>query len=811
MLFNNFRFILRRFSRQKLHTTLHIIGLTIGLTVCLIIGLYLQHELSYDNYHEKADRIYRVNQVWSFQGKKELDYATPFPLAKTIREEIPSVEYATIIHPVRDPNIEITPQKRFRQDRVLLAEPYFLDIFDVEILQGNGHEALRTPYQALLTESTAEKFFGRENPMGKTFLYNEKFTITVAGIIRDLPDNTHLPATMLLSYVYDNDFIGTRQDSWSFTSGSSTYITLPEETSPDNINAALKTIYAQNANTDPEELERAGATLQALHRIHFEPKWGGGGRWVKAIYPSWLWFFGGIGLVILILAAINFINLSTAQALTRAREVGVRKAIGANRKQLLGQFLGEAFFLILLSSALAIVVNQIALPYLNDLLDKELHLSRFITPGFITLFLLGLLLTGFLTGIYPAWLISRFQPASSLKTGFSAGDKTSSTLRKSLVITQFTISIALLVALMLISQQMEFFQNKNLGFDKENVVTMRIPDVTKRTVFATELEKIPQVKDISFALTAPSGNGGRWGTDMHKTNLGSPDVKEVNIVFADENYFQLYDLQLLAGKFYTATDTNALIRSTPGEQLHPKVIVNERLVKEMGYPSSEAALGEQFLIGINNWKVDIVGVVADFNLSSLHEAIEPTLITQYNRFQNNASIKISPSNNLPETLALIESAWKKAYPNGIYKFDFLDEHIARYYESENKLFGLFKIFAGLAMLISCLGLWGLATFSTIQRTKEIGIRKILGASVVGILSLLSKDFLKLVAIALIIAIPIAWYGMNQWLQNFAYQIEIRWSVFILAGILAISIAFLTISFQSLKAALANPIRALRNE
>lgn len=810
MISTNLRFILRRLRKHPLNSTLNILGLTIGLSICLLIGLFIHHELSYDNYHTKADRIYRINQIWESNGEKEYNYGTPAPLANTLREEIPDIELVGVAYPRDEKIIEISEDKKFKQDRILMADAEILEIFDFNVLKGNAAEVLTQPNQALLTASTAKKFFGDEEPLNKVFKYENKYDIKVVGIIEDLPANTHLPASMLISYFPQDNFITRNQDNWGMTFGASTFVVLKEDINPQHINSLIRAMYDLHLNTDSEEPEVGYAELQALSHIHLEPEVDGGGEWVQAINPVWLWLFGGISFLVLFLACINFVNLSTAQALTRAREIGVRKAIGAGKKQLIILFLKETFLLIGISSVLALFITKLSLPYINHLMDKSIASDVIFSMGIMTTFLLFILITGFLTGIYPAWLIARFQPAIAMKSSTSLGDKKSAFLRKGLVVIQFSISGILLIGLVIMSQQMDYFYHKNLGFDKENVITVRMPDVEKNEVFKADLSTMPQIANISFAMAAPASNSS-WTTSMHKTNLNDPNRKNVRIIWADENYDDIFDLKLLAGRFTENKDTNSMSISIPRDERYPRVMVNETLVKEMELGTLEEALHQRFLIGFNNAKVEVVGVIEDFHISSLHRAIQPLIISPLEGYQWEACIKMKAGTDLPNTLASIQSSWEKTFPNHIYEFEFLDKRIAQYYETESRLYGLFKIFSGLAILISCLGLWGLATFSAVQRTREIGIRKVLGASVSNLVSLLSKDFLLLVGVSFIIAGPIAWYGMGEWLQNFAFRIDIQWTVFALSAILVILIAFMTVSYQAIKVALANPIEALRNE
>lgn len=810
MITKHLQFILRRLRKQKLHTALHVLGLTIGLTVCLLIGVFIFHELSYDGYHDKAAQTYRVNQVWEDESEKSLDYSAPYPLPIAIREELPDVSLVGVAYPQSEKVIELEGEKRFKQSHILMADPGLLDIFDFKIIRGNAKEAMASPNKAILSQATAQKFFGSADPIGKTFIYNNKQTVEVAGVMKNQPNNTHLPASILLSYFPQSKFILGNLENWSLTFGASTYVVLPEGVQPSSIENSIRAMFDIHVNDEEEDPEVAYAQLQALEDIHLQPEVDGGSKWVDAINPIWLWFFSGISLLVLILACINFINLSTAQALTRAKEVGVRKAIGANRTQLVAQFLTEAFILILSSSVIAYLLAFNSISWINGLLERNIDSGLLLSPIILFGFIGFLLITGFLTGIYPAWLISRFQPAQAIKSSSSHSDRQSNFLRKALVVTQFSISGALLVALFIMSQQMSLFHNKQLGFEKENIITVDMPEVEKNEVFERAIQQLPQVDAISFALAAPAGED-TWTTDMHLTDLNAPDRQSVRIIWADETFDDLYGLKLLAGRFTTNQDTIYTSSSLPREERHPKVVVNEKLIKSMEFGSPEEALGKRFVIGVNEWKAEIVGVMEDFNISSLHEAIEPLIISPLERYQWAASIKLQAGHDIPSTLASIKNAWEDIFPKHIYDFNFLDQTIERYYEGEGRLYGLFKIFAFLALLISCLGLWGLATFAALQRTKEIGIRKVLGANLGQLILLLSKDFIRLIIISLIVAIPLAWYGMNKWLQNFAYSIDMKWWFFALSAVIVLSIALFTISFQSVRTARLNPITSLRNE
>lgn len=813
MIINNLKLAYRHLLRQKLNTSLHIVGLTLGMSVCLLIALLIRYEMSFDAYHPKASQIYRINSVFIDAGKKNYHFSTPMPLADALRTGVTGLEAVTLAHPVYNTIVEITPEKRYKQDHMLIVEPDFLNMFAVESVKGNAVEVLKKPYQALLTESTAKKFYGQEDPVGKTFLFRNEFTITVGGIIKDIPSNSHLPASMLLSYVPNDGYLLHGVNGWTYVSGTETLVLLPANYNIKDLEAHLQQIADKHMNTDPNlsKVFRSEFDVQPLSTIHFDSTYAGGSEWVKAVNENWLWFFAAIGLAVLVLACINFVNLSTAQALNRAKEVGVLKSIGAGRLHLMSQFLREAWILASIAGVLAIALTQIMLPYMNTLLDKQITFNIFESPWLLGSLAAGIVMVGFLAGLYPAWIIARFNPAITLKARSGiVGSYGSAWLRKALVVTQFTISAGLLIAVTLIAQQVNFMRSKSLGFDRDNIINVEIRGAAKAPVFASELKKISAIKDVAFATATPT-NDGHWGTVMSRTNGDDPNRMPVNMILTDDNFSAMYKFKLLAGRFLQPGDTSFASESLPREKQVSKVVVNETLIRTLGFESNEKALDQRFWMGMNSGNAEIVGVVADFNTGSLHEAIKPAMLLLDYRQLSQASIKVEAGSDIPQTLAAIETAWKKVYTDGVFQFKFLDDQIDAFYNTESRLYSLFRIFAGLAMLISCLGLWGLSTFAAQQRTKEIGIRKVLGASVNTIVLLLSRDFLLLVGIAIAIAGPASYYFMNQWLENFAFHISITWQVFAIAGVSSIMIALMTVSFQAIKAALVNPSESLRSE
>lgn len=808
MIINNLRLAFRHVKRQKVNTALHIVGLSIGMGVCLLIGLLLRYEWSFDRYHQKADRIYRITSQYRDASNVVHGGSTPIPLAESLRTGVVGVEHVTVAHPFSPAQIQITPEKQFTQTDILAVNVEILDIFDIEVIAGNGHGALLKPYHALLTETIAKKFFGNEDPLGKTFQFNREYNIVVGGVVKDQPSNTSLPFSILLSFVDKEEFLGVHPNNWLMTQGNATFVVLPERPDIKHFEAQLKSIADKNINANPSIPKgiRGDFHLQPLKNIHFEPKYGGGGQLAESVNTTWLWIFAFIGILVLALACMNFVNLSTAQALTRAKEVGVLKSVGAGRFQLIGQFLTESCLLAFIAGVLSIALAQICLPAMNTLLEKSVVFNLFQDPQLMVTLLATILLTGLLSGFYPAWMIARFNPTANLKSGFSAIKETgSATLRRVLVVVQFSISIGLLIAVGLISQQISFIRGKDLGFNKENVITVPLGDESRTPAFAAALNQIPQVKQFAFAAA------GYWGGMASLTDGNDPDRVLTTTILADDQFGPAYELRLIAGRFPIPSDTNYVSPSAPRTGDVMKVLVNEKLIKDLGFESNEVAIGKHFWCSIGSHDAEIIGVVSDFNTHSLYQLVTPTLIVQLPKFYNEASIRIEANSDIPQAIASIQMAWKKIYPDQVFEVKFLDQSINDSYKGETRLYTLFKIFASLAMCISCLGLWGLATLAAQQRTKEIGIRKVLGASVNAIAMLLSKDFLLMVVIALAIAAPLAYYFMDSWLQTFAYRINIGLAVFVFAGMVSIVIALLIVSVQTLKAAFANPVDSLRSE
>jgi putative ABC transport system permease protein len=799
MILNNIQFSLRHLGRQKVNTFIHVIGLTIGITTCLLIALFIHHELSFDSYHPVAKQTYRINSVWKESEKQFNLYATPIALAQALRNEVSGLKHVSQVLPQFSSVIEINGDKHFKQEHILIADPEFFDIFSVDIIEGDGRDALSKPYQAILSEATALKLFGGDYSVGKTFRYRNEFDITVAGLMRDLPSNTSLPATILLSYVDDENFLN-NGDTWYFGGlawtklQASTFVVLDENASLSNIEAQLITIADKNINAS-SELDKSlhnGFEVQPLLNIHLDDARFGGGPWVKSASPSWLWLFGIIGVIVLALACINFINLSIAQAITRAKEVCVRKFMGAKKIQLITQFLIETCLLTLAAGVLAMLVANLLIRPINFALDLNLELHFLQSPIIIISFLIGLLLLGSLAGLQPSLVIARFKPSELLR---SAKNSTSWT-QQGLVVAQFAISATLAIAVLLIARQVSYMHNKNLGLMTENVLQVPLANAESANAFVNQINSIAGVKEVSLSRSAPISNDHWWNT-ISKDETS--ERQSVCAIYGDENFFSVYGLQMIQGQIPPP--------SVIDDTLISKVVVNEKLLEALNLGSAQEAVGKQFWWG---GPAEITGVVANFNNEPLHYTISPVLIRHDPSVYSQANIRMEQIQKA-SIVGEIEETWKQHFPDDVYESKFLNEDIDSFYKRESKFYSLLLTFAALAICISCMGLWGMASFVTLRRVKEVSIRKVLGANVSNVLFLLLRQFLKPVVLAGVIAIPLGWYAANSILSNYAYQVSITWDLFLVPIIILITISILTVSTQTIKASLTNPVNNLRSE
>ena len=804
MLHSYFIVALRQLRKHPSTSAIHLLGLSVGMTTCLLICLFLYHEWGVDRHQPGRERTFRVNVIERNQDQVEHSGVIPYPAGTALRTDFPDWPVVASVHLEEENFVVISPRKMLPEERILFAEPAFLDLFRVEMHSGDARKALAQPNQAIVSEKTALRYFGSLDVIGRTFRLGEKTLLQVAGVMKDLPAQTNLPANLLVAYPTLKTFFNLGTDQWGISSQGSVFVRLPEGAAPDRYQDRLNRFMAKYMPGEGGETREM--TLQPLGEIHFDTR-AAGTNFVPAISPVYLWTFGAIALLVLLIGCINFVNLSTARALVRAREVGIRKAIGATRKQLVFQFLGEAAWLTGLSALLALTLVSVLLPLANDFLDKEIAFPLPLATAGVA----GLAaVTTLLAGLYPALFLSRFQPVKALKGRLQNSPGGPDWLRQGLIVFQFTISLVLAAGVVVIYQQLKLFREKDLGFRREAVLVAEVTNQTaKRPAFREALLRIPGVEAVSFAMGAPTWENSFLSSLNPRPQAGDVTVS-VNVKAADAGYSETYGLKLLAGRFLEPRDTLTNAAGIPFPQRRYVFVVNEATVRAMGYRDPFQALGKRIRIGLNDIEAPVVGVVKDFHASSLHEAIKPAVLLNFPFFYTTAGLKLR-TDNYPATLAAVERVYRQFEPDQLYQARFLDDSLADLYREEARQFALLQVFAGLALLIGCLGLWGLSVFLIERRTKEIGVRKILGASVVSLVTLLSKDFVKLVLLAILLATPIAWYAMQTWLARFAYKITIGGWVFGGVGLAALALALLTVGYRAVRAARTNPVDSLRTE
>lgn len=802
MIRNYIKVAMRHLLRNKGITVINVAGLAIGMACCILIVLFIKEELSYNSFHVKGANIYRLTSVAQHKdGPVDHFFNTQFGAAPALKEESSRITDAVRFYEIWQMIISNGADK-FKQDRVAYADAGFLQMFSFPMTAGNPASALKEPYTAVLTETTAKKYFGKEDPVGKIIRVQDDFDCLVTGVVKDVPSNSDIRFELLLSFETwrQNMIKGGRkpEGSWYGFHNNSTFVSMVPGVTPAMMQGELKTFVDKHIGEIAKRLgEKFNYELQPLANLHMRPHGDGN----AAERKSKLYLYGAIGLFIILIACINFMNLVTARAHERGMEVGLRKVMGAERKALIMQFLVESILICLLSFLFAILLAQIMLPGFNYVTDKTLTLF---SPQNISLFAMLLLLAvviGLLAGSYPALYLSGFLPVLILKGGIKAAG-TKSLFRKGLVVSQFTIAIALIIATIVIYTQLRYMQHKDLGYDKRGLVHFYLDNRKQagvRQAFKAEMEKLPFVKNAAYTSSA-IGDGSESVNPVGKEGSAVDDSQLANIVNADFSYFTKLGSKIVAGRDFDAR--------FPSDSIDAFVI-NETAAKKLGLDKPVGSRIE-WRGGPVPRKGTVIGVVEDFNFASLRQPIDAMVAMITPGDADVLTVRMQPGDKQAQ-LARIESIWNKMMPVFPFNYSFVEASLADEYAQEQKDGSLFGAYAALAIIIACMGLFGLAMLVARQRTKEIGIRKVLGASVASITTLLSKDFIILVFIAILIASPIAWYGMDKWLQEFAYRTPMPWWAFVAAGGGALIIALSTISFQAIKAALLNPVRSLRSE
>ncbi len=782
-MFKNYvKITIRTLKHNKSYAFINVMGLALGLASTIVIFLIVKNELSYDKFHQKSDRTYRVTM-----NALDFNPSVSFAIAPAFENDFPEAEHVSQYFYRNDALIKVG-EDLYNEKDFAFADDQFFRIFDFTWLQGNPEPALKEPNAVVLTESMANKCFGKTDVLGKTIRLDNQYDLQVTGVIKDIPSNTHLIFDFLVSW----ETIRRNVSNSNFyqISGGNLYVTLPDHLSKQNVADRLPAFVRKNWGE--EIAKEAKLILQPLTEIHFDKRYLSQVSMPRS--KETIYGMAAVGVFIIITACINFVNLATSQSIKRAKEVGIRKTLGAFRKQIIFQGLTEITLLVLLAVVLALIAVVAFLPSANTLLNVRIEPSQLLNRGFMSVVGGITFATILIAGLYPAIVQSAFQPIKALKSVVTRSSERSY-LRKGLVVVQFAITQVLLITTIVAGSQMEFFINQDMGFDKEAVVTFSTGN--KREVLYQQLRNIPGIQEISYASAGPAHNFNFAPFSVPESGMSEIDVTELKQV--DENYISMFKMQLLAGEPITKPSEKDTISY---------VVVNETLIKRVGIADPKKAIGRQVFIG--RTPNIIKGVVRDFQSESKHKKVR-ALIMFYNAnaFQQ-ASVKLHPE-HMRETLVAIEAAWRELNPEWLFSYEFLDEHIAKLYTQEENMYNAFRIFSVIAIVIGCMGLYGFVTSMAVQRTKEIGIRKVLGASVSGIIALFFSQFIWLIVIAFVIAAPLAWLGMDKWLQEFAYHIDVSPAIFGFSILITFIIAAMTVSYQSIKAAVANPVESLRSE
>ncbi|HEV8284624.1 MAG TPA: ABC transporter permease [Chitinophagaceae bacterium] len=808
MIRNYFKIAWRNLLRYKGFSFINILGLAIGLACCVLVGLFIKDELSYDKYNKEANRIYRVVKDFvNDDGSKLPDATTPPAIGAAIQKEIPEIDHVVRFMPGWGGKFYVrNGEKRFIEENLYRADSSIFDVFTFQFLQGDPKTALKAPDAVVLTESMVKKYFGNENPINKILEVDQWGPRMVTAVIKDIPENSHFDIDLLIPLRFRNADGSLRDinSNWGWYNYY-TYIKLKPGTRIADVDKKIRDIFKKN---QPENKNYFYS--QALTDIHLTSNL----KWELRANSDkkYVYIFGTVALFILLIACINYVNLTTARSSLRAREIGIRKVSGAVRGALIRQFLTESVLISLLAAIVALIMAQLLLPAINTITGKNLGL---VPQGnyFILLLIFGFaILLGMIAGFYPALFLSSFEPVKVLKGERRSGPHRFN-LRKVLVVTQFTISIALIIGTLIVIQQINFIQNAKLGLNKDHV--LMINDVgylnrSERQKLKNDLLQLPEVKTVSGADGVVGGQNWANGLRLKGTQNG----QLVNFLAVDHDFITTLNMELKEGRNFSSEQLSDTINyRAPGttERQAGSIILNETAVKDLKIPSP--VIGQQIAWNTDEdttWYLQVIGVLKDFHFTSMKNEIKPfAFIYQPNRI-GNFTVKLGGA-NMQNNIAKIKAIWDKNVTSRPFQYSFLDETYAKLYQSEMNFKKIFFYITFIAIFIACLGLFGLSSFITEQRTKEIGIRKVLGASVSGIVGMLSKDFVKLVLIAALIAFPLAWWAMNKWLQDFVYRISIGWWVFVVAGMLAAIIALFTISFQAIRAAIANPVKSLRTE
>jgi putative ABC transport system permease protein len=799
-----FKTAFRNFNRNKSYVFINVFGLGVGIAAALLLFLVIQFETSFDHFHKQRLNTYRI--VSGFYSQDGIRYypAVSFPVAAQLHTDFPQLKEIASIFRAGSGQITIrddigSQPKKFHEENIFYAQPEFFNVFDFELQAGNPKTALAEPDNVILTQQVAEKYFGDwKLAIGKTIVHDNKYTYKVAGILKNIPATTDFPLGVVVSYttLKKMDFVS-GLDDWKGTyEGAYTFVVLPREISRNKFSAYLKSLPKKHRS---EEDANDIFIAQPLSEMHSDNRFGNYRN--HTFSRPLVHALALIGIFLIAIACANFINLATAYNVRRSKEVGVRKILGSNRASLIVQFLTETFLITIVAIVMAIGITALLLPVLNMVLETQIKLHLTSNASLILIVAIIAISVTLLSGLYPALVLSASTPTILVKTKYFSGTSQGIPLRKTLVVLQFAIAQVLIIGTLIVVNQMNYFRNASLGFDKAAVVNVWIPRDSighaKIDYLRNKLLGNPAIKYVSFSYASPSSSD-RWTSDFRFDRSVKHTDFSANLKWADASYFKLYNLQFIAGHSYNEGDTS------------PGFVVNETLVRKLGITDPKDIIGKEINFNDKGQGVPIVGVISDFHSYSLKDPIAPVVLSSWKDVYQIANIKITPGSE-KGAIKYIENLWNDTYPDFIYECNFLDQTIANFYKQENQLAQLYKMFALVAILISCLGLYGLVSFMAAQRTKEIGIRKVLGASARHIVYLLSKEFSLLILIAFGIAAPVSWFLMHKWLQNYTYRISFNAWIFLLSIGCSIVIAWGTVGYRAITVAMANPIKSLRTE
>lgn len=793
----NLKIALRNLWKYKGYTAINVIGLSIGLASCLLIFLFLRFQTSFDANYDKQDRIYRVVSYWTYPDGDFFSNGVPVPLAPALRNDFAQLEQAAA---VRSRNgvvlIKAAPgvTEVKRKEQLFYVEPEFFDIFNIEWLSGKPAQALSGPGMMALSEKTAVKYFGSwQNAIGKSLNFSQKTDFKITGVYKDMPQNSDLPFKMIASYA---SFAGKDSKAWGqVTNRSECFVLVKPGVSVTDLDAPLKKFVAKYYTDSGPGKENH--IFQPMAEVHHDTRFSNFSY--NTISYKELAGLGVIGLFLLITACINFINLATAQAISRSKEVGVRKVMGSRRGQLIWQFLSETTLITLIALLLACVITELSIPGMEGLMDDKVSFRLFSEPMVFVFMLLLVLVVSFLAGLYPAFVISGFSPALAIKNKISAANAGGLGLRKTLVVVQFAITAVLIISTLVVIRQMKFVREQPLGFNHQSVAVIDVPadsiNLSKLSGFRERIMQLPGIEESSYFSAAPLSNGNNE-VNFSYDHRSKDEAFQLNVKDADEHYLKTFDMKLVAGRGLSKSDTLK------------EFMINETLLKMLNVLRPEDAIGKRIIVSAGEGP--IVGVIKDFNNKSLKEAISPVAIFSRTKAYNSMGLKLDPK-KMSQIMPQVEQIWNSTFPNQVYDLEFMDQSIESFYRTEQVMGVLFKVFAGVIIFISFIGLFGLVSFIATQRTREIAIRKVLGASTMELVKMLNRSFLYMVLIANLVAWPLAYILASKWLEGFVYRTNLSVWPFVLAMVLSVLITVITVSLRSLKAAKTNPIDALKYE